>query len=98
MNIAPRKSMLLITYAEEIVDGVPIIVWSNSLPIKACLLGMLFMLLLLKSTLLIGMISQSSFTSQVTLNGSTPGEHNDLAAVVHHQVVANIICTTLGPR
>ncbi|KAL8492448.1 hypothetical protein ACS0TY_023868 [Phlomoides rotata] len=36
MNIAPRKSMLLISYAEEIVDGVPIIVWSNSLPIKAC--------------------------------------------------------------
>ncbi|KAL1541728.1 dnaJ subfamily C member 2-like [Salvia divinorum] len=34
MDIAPRKSMLLITYSEEIVDGEPIIVCSNSLPVK----------------------------------------------------------------
>ncbi|XP_042067374.1 dnaJ homolog subfamily C member 2-like [Salvia splendens] len=34
MDIASRKSMLLITYSEEIVDGKPIIVCSNSLPIK----------------------------------------------------------------
>ncbi|XP_042017299.1 dnaJ homolog subfamily C member 2-like [Salvia splendens] len=34
MDIASRKSMLLITYSEEIVDGKPILVCSNSLPIK----------------------------------------------------------------
>lgn len=35
MDMASGKSMLLITYSEEIVDGESIIVSSNSLPIKA---------------------------------------------------------------
>lgn len=36
MNMSSRKSMRLITYTEELVDGVPIIVSCNGLPIKAC--------------------------------------------------------------
>ncbi|KAK6148666.1 hypothetical protein DH2020_019578 [Rehmannia glutinosa] len=35
MAMASRKSMLLITYSEEIVDGEPINISSNSFPIKA---------------------------------------------------------------